>query len=234
MKLGIMQPYFFPGLGYFDLINITDRWIVFDVVQYRRHGWMNRNRILHPTQGWQYILAPLQKHARETAIKDILVPESDDWREKIVAQYAHYRKKAPHYGDVVDLLRESLDNSERRLARLNALALENVCKRLGVPFDHEVYSESDLHAGFVDDPGDWAFEISKALGAKTYVNPPGGRDLFDAAKFAAAGIDLVIRELPVFEYSQDGRPFEAELSILDVMSWNSCDTIKRFLDEHRS
>ena len=73
VRLGIMQPYFFPYLGYFDLINRTDRWIVFDTAQYIRHGWVNRNRILHSDSEWQYILVPLKKHSRKAAIKDIAV-----------------------------------------------------------------------------------------------------------------------------------------------------------------
>ena len=71
MKLGIMQPYFFPYPGYFALIAQVDRWVVFDTPQYMRHGWVNRNRILHPGSGWQYIVAPLVKHRRSTSIRDI-------------------------------------------------------------------------------------------------------------------------------------------------------------------
>ena len=70
MRLGIMQPYFFPYLGYFDLINSTDRWIVFDTVQYIRHGWINRNRILHPNEGWQYIIVPIMKAKREETMPE--------------------------------------------------------------------------------------------------------------------------------------------------------------------
>jgi hypothetical protein len=58
MKLGIMQPYFFPYLGYFSLIKHTDRFILFDTVQFIRHGWIERNRILKQNEGWQYVQAP--------------------------------------------------------------------------------------------------------------------------------------------------------------------------------
>ena len=79
MKVGIMQPYFFPYLGYFDLINRVDKWIVFDTPQYIRHGWVNRNRILHPHQGWQYIVVPLKKHDRDTSINQIETADPTEW-----------------------------------------------------------------------------------------------------------------------------------------------------------
>ena len=75
MKLGIMQPYFFPYLGYFDLIHSVDKWVVFDTPQYIRHGWVNRNRILHPESDWQYIIVPLKKHPRNTPIKEIEIAD---------------------------------------------------------------------------------------------------------------------------------------------------------------
>ncbi|MBN2466493.1 WbqC family protein, partial [candidate division WOR-3 bacterium] len=87
-----MQPYFFPYLGYFDLIYRTDRWVVFDTAQYIRHGWVNRNRILHPSSGWQYITAPLRQHHRDTPISGVLVKEGRDWRDRVCGQLVHYKK----------------------------------------------------------------------------------------------------------------------------------------------
>ena len=67
MRLGIMQPYFYPYLGYFSLIKHTDHWIVFDTVQYIEHGWINRNQIIHPSKPeTMYFTVPLQKHSRES------------------------------------------------------------------------------------------------------------------------------------------------------------------------
>ena len=86
MIVAIMQPYFFPYIGYFQLINSVDRFILFDDVQYIRHGWVNRNRILKPEEGWQYIIAPLQKHRQTELIRDIKLKEGDDWKKKILRQ----------------------------------------------------------------------------------------------------------------------------------------------------
>ena len=94
MKLGIMQPYFIPYIGYYQLINYVDKWVVFDIVQYIRHGWINRNRILKPGEGWQYIVVPLQNHRRETLIKDVFISEKTDWKDRIFRQMEHYKKKS--------------------------------------------------------------------------------------------------------------------------------------------
>ena len=90
-----MQPYFFPYLGYFELIARVDRWVVFDVVQYNAKSWMNRNRILHPKEGWQYITVPVEKAPRGTLIRDIRVKDMVDSRERVLGQMVHYKKKAP-------------------------------------------------------------------------------------------------------------------------------------------
>src|SRR5687767_9328128 len=112
MKLGIMQPYFFPYIGYFDLIHSVDQWVVFDTPQYIRHGWINRNRILHPTAGWQHIIAPVRKHHRAAPIGDIRVVEDGGWRALIPRQIEHYRGHAPHFGAVAALVHDCLRSPE--------------------------------------------------------------------------------------------------------------------------
>ena len=96
MRLGIMQPYFFPYIGYISLIKNVDKFILLDDVQFIRHGWIERNRILKPTGGWQYISVPLEKHGQKIAIKDIKINNSQQWKSKIISQLTYY-KKAPYY-----------------------------------------------------------------------------------------------------------------------------------------
>ena len=100
MKLGIMQPYFLPYIGYFSIIKHTDEFILFDSVQFIRHGWIERNRILKQSGGWQYIQVPIIKNnGRETLIKDIRINNTDNWKTKILAQIQHYKKKSYKYRD---------------------------------------------------------------------------------------------------------------------------------------
>jgi hypothetical protein len=229
MRLGIMQPYFFPYLGYFELILRTDRWVVFDTAQYIRHGWVNRNRILHPKAGWQYVIAPVRKHPRYEPISGIEVNEETDWRRKLVAQLAHYQGHAPFFLETMTVVEECLELAERRLARLNGAILDHVCRHLGIRFDATYFSDMQLNVGEIRGPGDWALGITRALGASEYVNPPGGAGLFDSDQFAAAAIKLSIQEFAPIMYSCGRYTFEPNLSIIDVMMWVSREDIMKHL-----
>ncbi len=231
LKLGIMQPYFFPYLGYFDLINRTDRWIVFDTPQYIYHGWVNRNRILHPNEGWQYVNVPVNKKFRNrTPIKDVEIVSNDDWKRRILAQLEHYKKKAPHYQETVDLVKDALDTDATRIVPINVRAMDIICQRLGISFQHEIFSEMDIELGAVDGPGDWALRISEALGATEYLNPPGGEELFDPEKFSSSGITLTIQNFEPFVYDCKRWEFIPNLSIIDVLMWNAPEDILAFLN----
>lgn len=229
-----MQPYFFPYLGYFDLINYSDKWIVFDSAQYIRHGWVNRNRILHPKSEWQYIIVPIRKHPRETQIKDIEIKIESDWKSRILGQLLHYKKRAPYFETVFSFVEDCLSLSERSISRLNAYILEKVCNIIGIRFRYDFFSEMNLDIGSVKGPGDWALRISEALGADEYVNPPGGETIFDPSRFEDLGIKLTLRNLPTFQYDCRGYEFIPNLSIIDVLMWNTTETVKDYLDRHKA
>lgn len=232
--LGIMQPYFFPYLGYFQLISCVDRWVVFDVVQYMRHHWVNRNRILHPNQGWQYIVVPLASHSREALIKDICITTLP-WREKIVAQFAHYKKRAPYYLKTIEFVKFCLfDVAEGKtsLALLNHAILKETCRYLSVPYNATVCSEMGLDLSQVKHPGEWALAISRHLGAHEYVNPIGGAAIFEPADFRKANIRLTFLSPRLREYVQKGYDSHAGLSIIDVLMWNSLDEVRLMLKEY--
>jgi hypothetical protein len=229
MRLGIMQPYFFPYIGYFDLIYRADRWVTFDTAQYIRHGWVNRNRILHPTEGWLYIIVPTRRHKRETPIREIRIKEDGRWRDRLLGQLQHYKSKAPFFDDVLDLVSSCLRDSNDSLSRLNVRSLASVCDYLDIPFRALVFSEMDLGLGPIEGPGDWALRIAESMGASEYLNPPGGAGLFDPAKFEAAGIRLTIQEPLSFVYNCDGYEYQPHLSIVDVLMWNSPETVRDYL-----
>jgi hypothetical protein len=220
MVLGIMQPYFFPYLGYYQLMMAVDRWIVFDIVKYAHRSWMNRNRVLHPTTGWQYVGVPV--HAkRDTRIDAVAVVDRRAAQERILGQLDHYRGKAPHFRAVRDLVRQTFASATTgKLRDLNVQSLLAVCDYLGTPFDWSNCSEMELSLPVIEHPGQWALEISKAVGARRYVNRPGGRPIFRPKEWETAGIELCFLEPPTFRYPTGPYNFEADLSILDVLMWN--------------
>lgn len=221
MKLGIMQPYFFPYLGYFQLIQSVDKWVSFDVVQYIRHGWVNRNRVLHPSCGWQYIIAPVQKHSRDSLISDVRVVTGNNWKERILGQLTHYKKRAKYYQETSDFIRDCLFSfDDLNLTNLNTYIMYLICKRYNIEFDYSIASQLKLDFSSVLGPGDWALETATQMGAEVYVNPPGGRHLFDVAAFSARGIDLKFLQPGLRPYNQRSGTFENGLSIIDVMMFN--------------
>jgi len=233
MRLGIMQPYFVPALGYFDLIHLCDEWVVFDTAQYRKKSWMCRNRVLHPTTGWQFVTAHVKKHALDTPIRDIELSVEPGWREHLIAQLGHYRR-APGYDRVITLLEAAFAAEPASLARLSVALLTGVCRLLELEFRPRYFSELGLELGPITGPGDWALRISEAMGARTYVNPPGGEGLFDPAAFTAAGIELVIRRPRELVYRPRGFEFVPMLSILDVLMWCTPGEVRAHLDRERA
>lgn len=229
----MMQPYLFPYPGYFDLVARTDRWVVFDTAQYIRHGWVNRNRVLAPLprrsdaalQGWQYVGVPLRGHSRGMPIRDVLVDDSQRWRERLLGQLGHYRRHAPHYGETVRLVERCLAPSGPRLLDVLVHSLQQVCEHLGLDLDPVLFSDLDVPTGGVTGPGDWALVTARHLGAAEYWNPPGGAGLFDPGAFAAAGVELRIQSFDPLVYPTGPYRPVANLSIVDALMWCSPDEV---------
>src|ERR1700751_2620352 len=132
MKIAIMQPYFFPYIGQFQLINAVDRFILCDDVQYIRHGWINRNRILKQGEGFQYVIVPVTKHKSQDPIKNIKAVEGAHWKKAILQQIEYYRKRAPYYDTVRQLIFHCLSTEETNITQLNGRCMQAVCAYIGI------------------------------------------------------------------------------------------------------
>lgn len=232
-KVAIMQPYFFPYPGYVGLIKNVDEFILFDTPQFIRHGWIERNRVLKQTGGWLYIKVPLVKHSRETTIKDIVIDNGQDWRSTILSQLAVYKKIAPHYRPVMDMINSVLENKYNDIVSLNQDCLQAICDYLGITTAIKVYSKMDLQVEPAQAPDEWALNICKAMGGvDEYWNPPGGQAFFDKAKYDAAGLELRFFSIKSKEYDQHRQPFESGLSIVDMLMFNSIDEVNARLSNY--
>ncbi|ENO94935.1 WbqC family protein [Thauera mechernichensis] len=230
MKLGIMQPYPFPYIGYFELMAKVDRWVAFDVVQYNRRSWMNRNRILHPTSGWQYFCIPVQKVPHGTALSAVRLAAPAEAERRLLAQLQHYRRHAPYFREVVDLVRETFSHPDAdSLVGLNLASLAAVSQRIGIAFSPQRCSALDLALDNIEHAGQWALRIAAHLGADAYLNPPGGQDIFRPEEWSAAGIELGFTKMNDLRYACRPYVFEPNLSILDVLMWCSAEEVGRYL-----
>jgi len=229
--VAIMQPYFFPYLGYFALIKYSDMFILFDTPQFIRHGWIERNRILKQEgNGWIYIKVPLVKHSQEAIIRDIRIRNDESWQNKILEQIKHYRKRARFYKEVRDLVADVILYECSTITDVDRRSIEAVCYYLDIDIPILVFSEMGLSIDEVRSADEWALNISKALEFKRYINPMGGMSFFDRQKYDDVGIDLKFMQLNLQPYKQFDNPFESGLSIIDVMMFNSPDEIRDMLD----
>lgn len=230
MRLGIMQPYFFPYLGYFGLIHRTDAWVVFDVVKYTPKTWANRNRILHPRGSWQYVSVPVV-HRHGQRIEEAEIQGRLSARDRVLGQLDHYRHAgAPYFAEVRNLVAGSFALNSDSLCAINVQCLELVCGYLGIGFRPRILSREPLDLPVIEHPGQWALEIATALDADEYVNPSGGTKLFDPEAFRMRGIRLTFAPSMDFRYPTGPYEFVNRLSILDVLMWNAPEHVRAHLD----
>lgn len=231
MKLGIMQPYFFPYIGYFQLMNYVDEWIVFDEVQFIDKGWVNRNRILHPdpVKEWLYITVPLDKKGQFDKISEITIKKNSGWIDELMGKLTAYKKKAPFYKRTRDFVGDSLNIEESNLSQFLVTVLKNTTRALSIETPIKVQSSMKLPLSKIEHPGQWALRISQSLGANEYVNPCGGADIFDQNEFDQADIKLKFLRSNLSPYVQRKGSFTPGLSIIDVMMWNDETAIHEML-----
>lgn len=227
MKLSIMQPYFFPYIGYFSLIANSDRFVVFDITQYTPKTWINRNRILHPSKGWQYITVPLKKASINIKIHEVEILSVQDSKKRILGQIEHYKRKAPYYKITKDIVESTFNGCKSNsLVELNVNGIKTVCDYLGINFDYIICSETNFDLPEIKHSGQWALEISNLLNADEYINPLGGKELFKEEEFKQKNIKLSFLNPPDFHYPTSPYQFIEHLSILDVIMWNDPKMIR--------
>lgn len=232
MKLAIMQPYFFPYIGYWQLIHAADKFVLFDDAQYMRHGWVNRNRILKPNGGWQYITVPLKKHSVTELIKNVQVQPQDEWSKLIIRQIAHYKKKARYFDETSELINNILQNQVGlSIAEINFYSIKKICEHLDIKKEIIVSSEQNFDYSNIVDAGEWALRIAEQMGVDEYINPAAGDELFNRDKFSLSNIKLSFLKPQEIEYSQRGI-FEPSLSIIDVLMFNGIDGTKKLLENY--
>jgi len=231
MTLGIMQPYFFPYIGYWQLIKASDEFILFDDVQYIRHGWINRNRILKPKEGWIYITVPLKKHSRDDIIRDIKIADNIDWQDILLNPLNNYKKVAPFYLETADLIKDIINKfNDKNIVLINKTIIDAICKYLEIGAKITVSSDYNFDYSEVNAAGDWALAISKQKKADVYINPISGKELFDKEKFISNNVNILFLKPQEIVYNQKRKVFEPSLSIIDVLMFNGRDETARLLN----
>jgi WbqC-like protein family len=222
MKLAIMQPYFLPYIGYFQLIGAADTFVVYDNIKYTKKGWVNRNRMLRNGEDVMFSL-PL---AKDSDSLDIVERElaADFDREKLLNQFKGAYSKAPHFDVTFPVLARIVRNDERNLFRYIYQSITELCDHLGLATEIRISSEIDIDHDLKSQ--DKVLALCKARGADSYINPIGGLELYRRADFAAQSIALQFIETKPFDYPQFAGPTVPSLSIADILMFNPLNEVK--------
>jgi len=232
MKLASHQPYFFPYVGYFSLISEVDTFIFFDISQFMRRSWMTRNRILKPDYNWQYFNAGTQYLHVNGMLTDCKLNEDLAWKEKLLAQLEHYKKKAKFYSETITLISELLYEKETLLADFNIKSTIAIANKLNINTAIFRYSEIISQVDKAERGNLCGLNFCKAFGADTYINSPGGVGLYKFDDYSDAGIKLGFIQHKLTRYSQNNENFIPGLSIIDVIMFNGFEKTSNLLRDY--
>lgn len=228
MKLAIMQPYLFPYIGYFQLMNAVDEFIVYDNIQFTKKGWINRNRILVNGKD-QYITFPLKKDSDYLDVRERELAEA--WpveRKKMLNRITESYRKAPYFDSTYQLVEQAILFEAPDLFQYIFNSLLLIKEFLAIKTPLIIASTVSIDHGLKSK--EKVIELCRARKANTYINPIGGMELYNKEDFRKQGINLFFLQTSAISYKQFNNEFIPFLSIIDVLMFNSKERIKDYLN----
>jgi len=225
-KIGIMQPYVFPYIGYFQLINSVDQFVVYDDVNHIKRGWINRNNFLINNEKTLFSLS-VRNASSNKLIKDL---EFVDNFGKLEATIEMSYSKAPYFDEVFSMIRGVCSFSDKSLGRFIGNSLIEISSYLSIDTSF-VYS-SDVEYNKTLKGQDKIISLCRELGATNYINMIGGASLYDKSEFKKNKIELNFLNPKIEPYEQFGKSFVPGLSIIDVLMFNSPTEIRKMLNAY--
>jgi len=212
MRLAAHQPQYLPWLGFFDKLDRVDRFVLLDVVQYKKNEWQNRNRI-RTVEGWQWLTVPV--HYRfPMAIREVTLDERGSWRRKHREALRIHYARSPHRAAVLPALEALLDEPFESLAALNARTVRLVAGVLGARTPISLASEVP---GLPDGADERLIALCRHFGCAEYLAGAGGADYMEMETYRKAGIRVAFQEFRHPAYPQAYPRFEPNLSAVDLL-----------------
>jgi len=225
-----MQPYFMPYIGYFQLINSVDKFVIYDNIQYTKKGWINRNRILANGKD-QLITLPIKKDSDYLNVVERELSESwDKDKSKMLNVIKASYNKAPYFQETFELISKCLNNPEANLFRFiyDSIVLINNHLEIKTP----IIISSTIDADHTLKSQDKVLSLCKEQNADVYINSIGGVELYDKETFKQNNIKLNFIKSNPIQYKQFNNEFVSWLSIIDVLMFNSKEQIKEYLNNY--
>ena len=227
MKLGIMQPYLFPYIGYYQLIKIVDTFVIYDNVQYIKGGWVNRNRLILNGKV-QMFTVPLANASNYLDIKDRYISNDSNGKKtinKIISQIENSYRKYPYYNNVFPLVEKTLTYKNNNLFDFLYFSIQSILDYLGIKTTIKISSELDIDHSLKHQ--DRVISICNNMKSKTYINSIGGLSLYNNESFKSSGIDLLfIKSLVKIN------DLDHSLSIIDLLMEYSKKEINQMLNKY--
>jgi hypothetical protein len=231
MKVGIMQPYFFPYIGYFQLINAVDVFVIYDNIQYTKKGWINRNRILVNGSD-EYITLPVKKDSDFLNVdKRFLADTFEKDKIKIIRKIKESYRNAPFYEQAYYLIDDVFTDYSLNLFEFIHNSIIKICDYLDITTQIVRSSEIIIDHGLKSEKK--VISICNTFNTPIYINSIGGMELYSKEEFEKNSIELFFLETQKTEYKQFDHDFIPWLSIIDVLMFNSKDQIKCFLNNYK-
>ena len=227
MSYAVMQPYLFPYLGYYQLVNSVNTFVFYDDVNFIKRGYINRNNILSNGKSLRFTI-PVINASQNKLINEL---SFDKNVKKILKTIEQSYKKAPYFEHVFPLVESVLNNENRRVDHLCAKSISVVFDYLGI--NKDFYFSSELEYNRDLSAADKLIAMADVLKSSDYINSPGGKSLYNKEYFAKKEISLSFIEIEKYEYSQNTGEFIPHLSMIDVLMWNSKVQIIELLTKYR-
>jgi hypothetical protein len=225
MQVAIMQPYFLPYIGYFQLIAAADVFVIYDNIKYTKKGWINRNRFLLNGQDALFSL-PLKKASDACTVVERELSIDYD-RTSLRRQFQNHYAHAPNFARTDALLERIFNFADNNLFFYIHNAVTAICEHIGIKTT--IVISSALAVDHLAKGQDKVIRICQALQADNYVNAIGGTELYSAVDFSNAGIQLKFLKSNSIQYSQFDKPFVPWLSIVDVLMFNRVEEVHRLV-----
>ena len=229
MKIAIMQPYFFPYLGYWQLLNAVDKFVVLDDVNFIKNGFINRNKIASGGRS-QQINIVIKGISSNKLILEHELDNTLKWKRKLLITIKQNYSKSKYFKEVFPLIEECILYDDINLSKYLGFQIKRIAAFLNINTkiieSSAVYPKNDLRAQ------DRVIDICKRESASTYINSIGGQELYSKQEFELNKIDLNFIEMNNVKYPQLNNEFVPNLSIIDVMMFNSVDQSRNILKKY--
>ncbi len=229
-RLAIMQPYLFPYIGYFQLINAVDKFVVYDDVNFIKQGWINRNNILLNNKSFLFTV-PVKDISSYKLICEMEISERIDWASKLLKTIQQSYKRAPYFNLVFPMVASVLTSKERYISKLALRSIKETLHYLGMQI--KINESSTSYHNRELRSQERVLDICQKELASHYINPAGGKNLYSKYAFQTHNIHLSFLEPKLVKYQQFNSKFIPWLSILDVMMFNSIEEIKLILNQYK-